>query len=244
MIKNAVSRHRRRGYKFGIRVPTTVAEALELDRLNGNDYWEEALKKEMNGVRVAFKIGKENEKIPPGFKYVGTMMIFDIKLDFTRKARLVARGDLTEAPITLTYSSVVSRESVRIAFLLAALNEIDVSMFDIGNAYLTAPTTEKLYTYAGPEFGEDEGKLCIIVRALYGLKSSGAAYRNHFAETLLQLGFESCYADADVWRRAALKKDDSKYYEYILTYVDDCLLISEDTLSIIDALKKNHSTTH
>ena len=118
------------------------------------------------------------------------------------------------------------------------MNEIDVSMFDIGNAYLTAPTTEKLYTYAGPEFGEDEGKLCIIVRALYGLKSSGAAYRNHFAETLLQLGFESCYADADVWRRAALKKDDSKYYEYILTYVDDCLLISEDTLSIIDALKK------
>ena len=94
-------------------------------------------------------------------------------------------------------------------------------MFDIGNAYLNAKTTEKLYTRAGPEFGADEGKLCIIVRALYGLKSSGAAYRKHFAGSLLKLGFESCYADADVWRRPGIKRDDSKYYEYLLTYVDN-----------------------
>ena len=50
----------------------------------------------------------------------------------------MVRGDLTEPPVTLTYSSVVSRESVRIAFLVAALNDLDIVMFDIGDAYLNA----------------------------------------------------------------------------------------------------------
>ena len=149
---------------------------------------------------------------------------------------MVARGDLTEPPVTLTYSSVVSKESVRIAFLVAALNDLDIIMFDIGNAYLNVKTTEKLYTYAGPKFGDDAGKLCVIVRVLYGLKSSGAAYRNHFAETLLEMGFESCYVNADVWRRPRQKKNGDKYREYILTYVDDCLLVSEETDAIIKVL--------
>jgi Reverse transcriptase (RNA-dependent DNA polymerase) len=132
------------------------------------------------------------------------MTIFDIKMDFTRKARLVARGDMMDPPSTLTYSSVVSRELVQIAFLIAALNEIDVIMFDVGNAYLNASTTEKLYTIAGKKFGpEVEGKFLIIIRALYGLKSSGAAYRAYFATTIIEMGFMSCLANPDDWLRPA-----------------------------------------
>ena len=126
--------------------------------------------KEMKNVRVAFDIKEKGTKPPPGYKQVNLMMIFDVKMDFTRKARLVARGDQTDPPSTITYSSVVSRESVRLAFLIAALNGLQMKMFDIGNAYLNAPAAEKLYSYAGLEFGEeDKGKLMIISRALYGL---------------------------------------------------------------------------
>lgn len=70
-------------------------------------------------------------------------MIFDVKMDFTCKARFVARGHMTNPPTSLTYSSVISRESVRISFLLAALNDIDILVADVGNAYLNAPTKEK-----------------------------------------------------------------------------------------------------
>jgi hypothetical protein len=59
-------------------------------------------------------------------------MIFDIKMDFTRKARFVDGGHTSEAPASLTYSSVVTRESVRIAFTIAALNNLDILMADIG----------------------------------------------------------------------------------------------------------------
>jgi len=68
----------------------------------------------------------------------------------------------------VTYSSVVSRDSVRIAFLMAALNGLDVKAADIGNAYLNAKNRERNFTVAGPEFGSDEGTIYIIMRALYG----------------------------------------------------------------------------
>jgi len=46
---------------------------------------------------------------------------------------------------------------------------------DVGNAYLNADTREKVYTTAGKEFGARAGQTVLIVRALYGLKTSGAA---------------------------------------------------------------------
>lgn len=91
------------------------------------------------------------------------MLILDIKIDFQRKARLVARGYQTEPPSSITYSSVVSRESVRIEFLVAALDDLKITMFDIDNTYLMAPAAENLYTVLGPEFREDHVKIGVIV---------------------------------------------------------------------------------
>jgi hypothetical protein len=83
--------------------------------------------------------------------------------DFTRKARFVAGGHTTEAPACMTYSSVVSRDSVRLAFLIAGLNDLEVSACDVGNAYLNADCREKVWFEAGLECGiEDKGKVMII----------------------------------------------------------------------------------
>ena len=68
----------------------------------------------------------------------------------------------------------------------------------------------------------------ITKKALHGLKSSGAAFRAHLAETLDAMGYKPSYADPDVWLRAAVKADGFQYYEYILCYVDDVLCISAD----------------
>ena len=69
--------------------------------------------------------------MPPGYKEIPCHMVFDVKMDFTWKARFVAGGHVTDPPSTLTYSSVVSRESVRIAFLIAALNDLQVCVADV-----------------------------------------------------------------------------------------------------------------
>jgi hypothetical protein len=167
-------------------------------------------------------------------------MVFDIKMDnLTRKACFVAGGHMTETPNSITYSSVVSRDSIQIAFLLATLNSCNICVADIGNAYLNADCREKIWTVAGPEFGSDEGSIMIVKRALYGLKSSGAAWRAHFATTLTEMGFISTIADPDVWIRAAVDEQ-SLYYEMILVYVDDILCISKDTKSIVDCIGQSY----
>ncbi len=104
-------------------------------------------------------------------------MIFDVKMEeFRRKARLVAGGHLTKAPATITYASVVSRETVRLALTFASLNDREIKVGDVLNAYITAPVKEKVWTILGPEFGLDSGKSAVIVHALYGLKSAGAVF--------------------------------------------------------------------
>jgi hypothetical protein len=103
-------------------------------------------------------------------------MIFDVKMeDFRQQARLVAGGHWTKAPTTITYASVVSCEIVRLALTIASLNDLEVKIGDVLNTYITTPVKEKVWTVLGPEFGHNTGKSAIIVRALYGLKSTGAA---------------------------------------------------------------------
>ena len=97
-------------------------------------------------------------------------------------------------PAIITYASVVSCETVRIALLMAALNDLEVKVGDVLNAYITAPITEKVWTVLGPEFGIDPGKTAVIVRALYGLKSAGAAFHAHLASFMPQMGYTSCKA--------------------------------------------------
>ena len=116
-------------------------------------------------------------------------MVFSIKMeDFSRKACLVAGGHMFEAPKDLTSASVVSIESIRIALTLAALNDLEVKTSDIQNAYLTAPCSEKVNTTLGTKSGENKGKTAVIVRALYGLASSGASFRSHLADCMHHLG--------------------------------------------------------
>ena len=242
LIKMSQSRHKRSGYKFGIRIPRSTAEAIEIDKESGDHEWFDAIMKEMNNVRIAFDIKQHGESAPAGFKRIPLTMIFDIKLDFTKKARLVAGGHRTDPPTSMTYSSVVSRKSVRIAFTIAALNGLDVIMSDVGNAYLNTRTSGKVYGIAGMEFGEqDVGKVCVIVRTLYGLKSSGAAWRSHFANDLRDMGFTSTLADPDVWLRPATKRNGYKYYEYILVCVDDLLTISENAAQVTQQLVDDYN---
>jgi len=146
-----------------------------------------------------------------------------VKHDLRHKARLVAGGHLTEAPFEGAYSGVVSLRSMRLALLIGEMNGLKVMVGDIGNAYLEAETKEKVYFIAGPEFGPLEGHTLVIVKALYGLRTSGAAFHEKLADTLRDLGFKPTMADPDLWYR-----DAGDCYEYICVYVDDLMAILKD----------------
>ena len=112
-------------------------------------------------MRPAFEKWEQSEReLPPGYQKSKCHFIVNIKMgeNFRRKARLVANGNKTETPAALTYSSVVSRDSVGIALLIASLNELELLACDIQNGHLTADCREKIYVIAGPEFGSETGR--------------------------------------------------------------------------------------
>ena len=149
-------------------------------------------------------------------------------MDFTRKARWVLDGHKTLDLIGSTYAGVVSRESVHIALTYAALNDLDVFAAKIWNACLQALSSHKDYIICGPEFGvENIGQTALIHCALYGGKAAGRDYRNHLQSCMEFLNLKSCLAYPDVWMRPAIKSDGNTYYEYILLYVDNALVVSE-----------------
>ena len=62
------------------------------------------------------------------------------------------------------YASIVIRETIRIALMIAALNDLEVKLGNILNAYVQAPVTEKVWTTLCPVFGKDARKTAVIIR--------------------------------------------------------------------------------
>ena len=240
IIKQVQHRVLRKSVKFGIKIPSSVKEALEFDKESGTTYWHDAINKEIKNVKVAFNLLTEGESPPAGSKKIPYHIIFDVRFDLTRKARLVAGGHKNKGvPQYNRFSSVALRDSVRIGLLVAALNDLSVATTDIGNAYLNAPPKERVHVTVGPElFGpENEGKTAVIVRALYGLKSAGNAWRHYFANYIhKQLEFEPTKADPDVWRKPLTKPDGSEYYAYMIVYVDDVMLVHHEPEKVMSMI--------
>ena len=200
-----------------------------------------SISKEMKNVRVAFEVLPDGKSELVCHQLVQWHMVFDIKMeDFRQKVRLVAGGHMTKAPATITYASVVSRETVRIALMIATLNDLEVKLENILNAYVQAPVTDKLWTTLGLEFSKDTRKNAVVVRALYGLNAAGIVFRSHISRCMESLRYLSCKVNPDLWLEFEIRsKDGGHYYTYILHFVDDILYIHLNTDVISQQLHKS-----
>ena len=96
---------------------------IQLNNENGNKFWGESIEKEVSNVKAALLLLEDNEPIHVGSKHITYHFIFAVKFDLTRKARYIAGGHQNKnIPAQCTYALVVSRDSIHIAFLLAAFN--------------------------------------------------------------------------------------------------------------------------
>ena len=224
-------------FMYGFQVPRNHAEAMELDHRNGNTMWRDSELTELSQIDEykSFLDMGAGYKPGPEYKKIRVHMVYAVKHDGRHKSRLVAGGHLTETPIDSVYSSVVSLRGIRILTFLGELNNLKVWSTDIGNAYLETYTQEKVYIIAGPEFGDREGHVLIISKALYGLHSSGLRWSERLADVLRSMGFFPSKAEKDIWMR-----DKGDHYEYIAVYVDDLLIASRVPEVIIKTLMEEH----
>jgi Reverse transcriptase (RNA-dependent DNA polymerase) len=225
--------------RYGYEIPRTYEQAKRIDQENGNTLWGDATILELKQIDeyvTYIDKGHHSKVTPPtGFKKIRVHIVYDVKHDGRHKARLVADGHLTDIPLDSIYSGVVSLWGFRLVLFLAELNELQLWATDIGNAYLEAYTSEKVYIVAGPEFGDREGHILVISKALYGLRRSGARWNDRFADCIRELGFFPCKAEPDIWMR---KKN--YQYEYIAVYVDDLAIAMKNPKEFTDVLENKH----
>jgi hypothetical protein len=130
-------------------------------------------------------------------------------------------------------STMVALDTIKIVFIASYHMKLKCLAGDITLAYIQAFTKEKVYTIAGPEFGEAlEGCILLIHKALYGLQGSGKAWQCKLADDLYTIGFIPSKADPNLWMR---KQED--HYEYIAVFVDDLLVISRDPEKVMEEIK-------
>ena len=98
------TRVKQKSHKYGIEIPTSIKDALRLDKENGNSFWTDSVNLEMSNVGIAFEVLKVGQKAPPGWRKSSGHIIFDVKMDFTCKARWVKDGHRTPDPITSSYA--------------------------------------------------------------------------------------------------------------------------------------------
>ena len=223
--------------KYGIEVPRDTKRAYEIDRENGNTLWEDAIKKEVASLLAmeCFEFKEPGYKPSPDYQWTKLTMVYDVKSCLTRKARLVCGGHPVCPRDLSLRSTVVKTVSVRLLDLIAHRDGLTTLCGDVGNAFITADCLEKVYSRAGPEFGDKEGCILLIQKALYGFRSSSQAFRAHFAEFLRSMGFVPTRYDRDVWMRL---RDDGGGYDYICTHVDDFKIVAKDPYRWLNMIKE------
>ena len=131
IVVAATRRMRQSKFKFGVEVPRDLDHVKKLDTDNGNTFWMDALKLGMTNLVCGLHILDDDEVVPVGWKQSSGHLIFDIKMDFTRKARWVKDGHKTPKFESSTFAGVVGQDSIRIALTYAALNDLDAICADI-----------------------------------------------------------------------------------------------------------------
>jgi hypothetical protein len=108
---------------LGVEIPQNVREALMLDAQNKDGKWKLAMKTEIEGIRNhgTFLFLEPGAEPPPGYQEAPLRMIFAVKSDLRRKARLVAGGHKVDTSGFASYSSVVRMESTIMLNVIAKL---------------------------------------------------------------------------------------------------------------------------
>ena len=117
----------------------------------------------------SYQIG---QKLPLAIVCATSYDIWHQNEGLKHKSWLIVGGHINTAQWTITYACVVSRETVRIALMIAAPNALEVKSANILHAYVHDTMTVKVWTMLVPEFGSGPFLTAVVVKALYCFKSA------------------------------------------------------------------------
>lgn len=218
--------------------PRTYEEAITS---NDSDRWMEAMATEIDSLK---RNGTWNLVEPPNSqKVIDNKWVFKIKTKANGnvdcyKARLVARGFTQEYGIDYqeTFSPVVKFSSIRTILSIAAKEDLILKQFDVKTAFLYGDLQEDVFMKQPVGFEDGSGRVCKLVKSLYGLKQASRCWNKKFTTFINKFNFVACSADPCVF---VCGKDGVRII--LAIYVDDGLIAASTEASInplIDFLRE------
>lgn len=209
--------------------PLSYKEAISC---SAADTWKEAMEEEMKSLQ-------DNEtwelaELPKGRKAISCKWLFKVKRDKDghinrHKARLVARGFTQVEGIDYqeTFSPVVKFSTIRMVLSLAAQRGLRLTQMDFKTAFLNGVLDEELYMKqpAGYVQPGQEHFVCRLRKSIYGLKQASRSWNQVLNRYLVEEGYTRSEADLCLY----IKRGQGNKVTYILCYVDDLLIATDDS---------------
>jgi hypothetical protein len=207
--------------------PKTIEEALNGEE---GDQWQKAIDEEMATLK---KMGTwELADLPEGRKPIGCKWVFVKKRDekgnlIKYKARLVAQGFSQKPGIDFsndgTFAPVMRFETLRTFLAFAASMKWDIKQFDVKGAYLHALLQELIFMDQPHGFDDGSGRVCKLIRAIYGLRQAGNAWNRELNAAMKEIGFIQLKSDPCCYIR-----HQGEDFEILLVWVDDIISIASN----------------
>ncbi|CAI7775718.1 unnamed protein product [Closterium sp. NIES-53] len=151
------------------------------------------------------------------------------------KARLVVKGftQVCGADYDEMYSPVCSYVTLRIFLSIVAVFDLNLMQLDMKNAFLQSKLDRVLYMHQPDYFDDGTGRVCKLLKSLYGLKQSPLLWYRALDGVLLGAGWKKSQVDEALYFKAG----DDGVTCWVLVYVDD-LLAASSSPAMLKELKE------
>ncbi|CAI7772684.1 unnamed protein product [Closterium sp. NIES-54] len=151
------------------------------------------------------------------------------------KARLVMKGftQVYGANYDETYAPVSSYATLRIFLSIVAVLDLNLMQLDMKNAFLQSKLDRVLYMYQPNYFKDGTGRVCKLLKSLYGLKKSPLLWYKALDGVMLGAGWKKSQVNTALY----FKVDDDNVTCWVLVYVDN-LLVASSSAAMLNELKK------
>lgn len=205
--------------------PVTVKQAMEAC---DHREWKAAMDEEFQSLMSNQTWQLVN--LPDGQKCITNKWVFKLKTDalgkvIRHKARLVARGCSQREGIDYleTFSPVVRYSSIRLLMAMAVKYHLRIEQMDVVTAFLHGDVKETIYMKQPENYDDGTGRVCKLLKSLYGLKQASRNWNIKLNEVLVKAGYLRCKSDACIYVRRF-----NNSMVIVAVYVDDLLIFSND----------------